>query len=155
MNANKKTTVTRTFVLALVLTLAAAGAFGDSSITRARDVGPQEAQVRTVSIPRDQIVARVVAMTSVAKRVARIDAKVTTWTAYRQSHDTGITFVRDSMPADTPVWVVAVAGDFVPPHTRGEVYPWGVIVFNAANGDWLFTEASYDGLWPAFYDAMP
>jgi hypothetical protein len=52
------------------------------------------------------------------------------------------------------VWVVSAAGEFVPAHS-GESYSWGVIVFNALTGEWLFTEASSQSSWPAFFDTLP
>lgn len=117
------------------------------------EVGSQ--QIAASAPSRDQIIDRVRNMKAIVRSVSRIDAKKVTWgefTAVRPIRERGL----PNLPsAATQVWVVAVSGQYVPTHTKGETYAWGVMVFDAATGKWIRTDADNAGSWPAFFDLLP
>jgi len=145
------------FVLVSVVAvaLAATTAMQLESQGSTHDLATRSDTVAVRSIDRADIITRVTNMTAIVRTVTRIEAKNTTWEKYLQSHEAGDTFLVQPTPLVTPVWVVAVAGEFHPPHSReAEAYKWGVIVFDANTGDWLRTEASYQDTWPVFFDRL-
>lgn len=90
-------------------------------------------------------------MSAVTKRIDRIQAVASTWGAYLHEQRDGDKVVSDPTPRTRAVWVVAVGGDFRPPHSRVGTYDWGVMVFDATTGQWLRTDAG-PGAWPSFLD---
>jgi hypothetical protein len=50
--------------------------------------------------------------------------------------------------------VVAVGGLYKTAFGHGQVYPWGVIVYDAATGRPMASFARADGVWPAFFDQI-
>jgi hypothetical protein len=138
-----------TFVLAIAL------AAWQHSFADASNAAIGSAEIATSAPSRDQIIERVRNMKAIAKSISRIDATKITWaqyTAVRPIREQGLPNQPD--PA-SEVWVVAVAGQYVPTHTKGETYAWGVMVFDAATGKWIRTDADNVGSWPAFFDLLP
>jgi hypothetical protein len=107
------------------------------------------------SVTRTDIIARVQKMSAIVRKVDRIEATATTWGDYAKANEAGWVYQKPLHDPQTPVWAVAVSGEFVAAQARGRVYKWGVMIFDATSGIWLRTDAGQDGPWPAFFDTLP
>jgi hypothetical protein len=83
----------------------------------------------------------------------RVEAKLVTIDEFQRISSTeGAFFV--SAPARL-VWAVAFGGQYRPQFGRGEVFPWGVLLFDAATGAPMGSHADVKGTWPGYWSQLP
>lgn len=90
--------------------------------------------------------------TAFARRIDRIESKLTTWREIQSARNECGDYVAALKP-EQELWVVAMAGDFVPQLGRGEHSPWVVNIFDATTGMPVATFAG-GGAWPVFFVAL-
>lgn len=104
-------------------------------------------------VTRQQVLDATKNQPGIALRIDRIESKLTTWREIQSARNACGDYVAALKP-DQELWVVAVAGDFVPQLGRGgEHYTWGVDVFDAHTGMQVATFAGMDA-WPMFFLAL-
>jgi len=105
-----------------------------------------------VGITRQQLLDRTRQLSAEVLRVDRIEAKRTTW-ADLQMADGSRDQVSGIAPS-TSIIVVAVGGLYRTAFGHGQLYPWGVLVYDAATGSPVASFARADSVWPAFFDEI-
>lgn len=107
-----------------------------------------------VSVQQAEATIAVIKLTAEVRRIDRMEAKLMTWREYVSSGDPGAQ--KPSAADDSaPVWIVAVSGEIVPQFGRGATFIWGVFTIDGTTGNVASLIARTDGLWPAFFDALP
>jgi hypothetical protein len=140
----------RRAALALLVALAIGSGAGVLTYHLRSDQGAVPAspeRVRAVRIDRADAIARVTRLAAQVRRVDRVEARMTQWSA--------IPGYAPTRPGETAgdycVWAVAVAGDIVA--FGGGHYAWGVYKVDAASGEIAGTTAG-SGSWPTWVDDL-
>jgi hypothetical protein len=105
-----------------------------------------------VGVTREQLLDRTRQLNAEVLRVDRIEAKRTTWADLQNAERSG-----DKVPGIAPgtsIIIVAVGGLYRTAFGHGQLYPWGVVVYDAATGRPIASFARADGIWPAFFDQI-
>ena len=105
------------------------------------------------AVTRQQVIDAAKKSTSIAVRIDRIEAKLTTFAALQVARKADAEFLAGFRP-DRQLWLVVVSGDFVPQLARGERGTWGVFVTDANTGVVIGILSGNDGPWPSFFPAM-
>jgi len=100
-------------------------------------------------ITRQQVIAATKGRQTIATRIDRIEAKLTTWMEFQIARGVTDEFIAAMQP-DREIWLVSVSGEFRPQLARGEVFRWGIVAYDANTGADAFTFAGHES-WPDMF----
>lgn len=127
----------------IVVTVAAAMVSTNMSVSAAPAAAPP--------ITRQQVLDAARQMQTIAVRIDRIEAKLTTWRDILAARQATNDYIAALKP-DQQLWVVAMAGTFRP-QLSPQQFRWGIFIYDATTGARVATYAG-DEPWPILFPRL-